>query len=85
LECGLAGGAAAAGCATVGLRVGARADLLLVNTADPALAGVDGDRLLDALVFAAPARPFAAALVAGRWRDASLPVTNFASTLRALA
>lgn len=63
----LAGGAAAAGFERWGLQVGARADLLVVDTDEPALAGVPGDHLLDALVFAAPARPFAQVLVAGRW------------------
>ena len=63
----LAGGAAAAGLDRWGLQAGARADLLLVDTDDPALAGVPASHLLDALVFAAPARPFAQVMVAGRW------------------
>ena len=62
-----AGGAAAAGFALWGLQAGARADLLVVNTQDPALYGVGPARMLDATVFAAPAAPFAAAMVAGRW------------------
>lgn len=63
----LAGGAAAAGLGIAGLRPGARADLLVVDTNDPALAGYDDEHLLDALVFSSPARPFARAMVAGRW------------------
>jgi formimidoylglutamate deiminase len=63
-----AGGAAAAGFARWGFEVGARADLLVLDGADPALAGVPDDHALDALVFAAPQRPFARTLVAGRWR-----------------
>jgi formimidoylglutamate deiminase len=62
-----AGGAAAAGFARWGLQVGARADLLVVDPSDPALRGLPADRLLDGLVFTAPARPFARVMVAGRW------------------
>jgi len=63
----LAGGAAAAGLAAAGLCVGARADLLVVDTADPALADRDDDHLLDTLVFSSPTRPFAQVMVGGRW------------------
>ena len=63
----LAGGAAAAGLPRWGLQPGARADLLLLNTREPALAGLPADHLLDGLVFAAPAAPFARVMVAGRW------------------
>jgi len=65
----LAGGAAAAGFARWGLQPGARADLLLVDAQEPALTGLPPSHLLDGLVFAAPARPFARVLVAGRWRE----------------
>lgn len=63
-----AGGAAAAGFERWGLRPGARADLLVLDTRDPALRGLPADHLLDGIVFAAPARPFARVMVAGRWR-----------------
>jgi formimidoylglutamate deiminase len=63
----IAGGGAAAGHAAWGLQAGARADLLLLNLQDPALCGLPSSHLLDGLVFGAPARPFAAAMVAGRW------------------
>ncbi|MBE7417064.1 MAG: formimidoylglutamate deiminase [Ideonella sp.] len=63
----LAGGGAAAGFARWGLQPGARADLLLVDGGDPALTQCDADAWLDALVFSSPVRPFAAAMVAGRW------------------
>jgi formimidoylglutamate deiminase len=63
----LAGGAAAAGQRACGLRIGARADLLVVDAADPALADCDPDRLLDTLVFSSPTRPFARVMVGGRW------------------
>jgi formimidoylglutamate deiminase len=63
----LAGGALAAGLGKTGLQVGARADLLLVDDADPALAEQSLDSLLDALVFSSPTRPFARVMVGGRW------------------
>jgi formimidoylglutamate deiminase len=63
----LAGGMAAAGLGACGLQAGARADLAVLDDTDPALAGVDGDHLLDALVFSSPVQPFARVMVAGRW------------------
>ncbi len=63
----LTGGAAAVGQAPWGLVAGARADLLVVNERDPALVGLPASHLLDGLVFAAPALPFAWTMVAGRW------------------
>jgi formimidoylglutamate deiminase len=61
------GGARAAGFARWGLQVGARADLLLLNTDDDALCGLPAGHGLDGLVFAAPVRPFSRTMVAGRW------------------
>jgi formimidoylglutamate deiminase len=63
----LAGGAAAAGARRWGLVPGARADALVIDAADDALAGVPPDRLLDALVFSSPAQPWRDVMVAGRW------------------
>jgi formimidoylglutamate deiminase len=62
-----AGGGAAAGFGVWGLQPGARADLLVLDPADPALADVDASTLLDTLVFSSPARPFARVMVAGCW------------------
>jgi formimidoylglutamate deiminase len=67
-ERALAGGAAAAGHARWGLQAGARADLLVLDPADPALADRDADHRLDTLVFSSPARPFARVMVQGHWR-----------------
>jgi formimidoylglutamate deiminase len=74
----LQGGATAAGAGTglpaglqAGLCVGNRADLLVVNTSDPAFAGTPPSRVLDALVFAGPALPFSQVMTAGRWVTAS--------------
>jgi formimidoylglutamate deiminase len=78
----LHGGAAAAGWLKAGFTVGARADLLVVDAADPALAGVLPAHCLDAVVFAAPGHPFARTLVAGRW---AAPGDTAATMRRAMA
>ncbi|MDH4050333.1 MAG: formimidoylglutamate deiminase, partial [Rubrivivax sp.] len=62
----LQGGAAAAGLGPWGLRVGARADLLVLDTQAPGLCGVPRGDLLDALVFATEAPAFSETWVAGR-------------------
>jgi formimidoylglutamate deiminase len=70
-ERALAGGAAAAGFRSWGLHAGARADLLVLDTeGESVLNGVAAERLLDTVVFGAPARPFARVMVAGRWTGA---------------
>jgi formimidoylglutamate deiminase len=69
------GGASAAGHAVAGLQVGARADLVLINDQDPALAGLPPSHLLDAVVFASAAQPFGSVMAGGRWlktHDAAL-------------
>ena len=63
----LDGGARAAGLASWGLQAGARADLLVADTGDASLAGIPPGRLLDALVFSSPGRPWRDVMVAGRW------------------
>jgi formimidoylglutamate deiminase len=70
----------------LGLGVGARADLLVVDTQEDALRGLPADHLLDGLVFAAPARPFARVMVAGRWVGAgrAAAADDFAATMREL-
>ncbi len=84
-------GAAAAGLPRWGLQAGARADLLVVDCDAPHLLGVPNDRLLDALVFSSPGRPFRDVLVAGRWalRDHRSPLAkpaaaDFAAAMAAL-
>ena len=59
--------AAAAGFARWGLQTGARADLLVVDAAAPAMLGIPASYTLDAMVFSSPNRPFRDVLVAGRW------------------
>jgi formimidoylglutamate deiminase len=60
-------GAAAAGQATWGLVPGARADALVIDVDEPTLLGVPAQRLLDAIVFSGPGRPWRDVMVAGRW------------------
>ena len=71
-----AGGAAAAGFTCWGLQVGARADLLVLNEADPALLGLSRQHALDAAVFATPTQPFRDVMVAGQWRLRGLQHTG---------
>ncbi len=63
----LSGSARAAGLDSWGFHVGARADMLLIDTSDPALAGVPTEHLLDAMVFSSPCKPFASVMVSGEW------------------
>jgi formimidoylglutamate deiminase len=63
----LVGGAAAAGVQAWGLEPGARADLLVIDADDSALADRSPEHWLDTLVFSSPVRPFARVMVAGRW------------------
>ena len=51
-DCGLDGGATAAGRDTGAIRAGLWADLCAVSLANPVMAGRDGDAMLDSLVFA---------------------------------
>ena len=80
----LAGGSAAAGLGPAGLRVGARADLLVLDDADPALAGVPASHRLDAWVFGAPQRPVRQAWVAGRRCTPHDTAAAFAAAMAAL-
>jgi formimidoylglutamate deiminase len=63
----IAGGASAAGYAHWGIRVGARADALAVDTNESALLGVAESYTLDAMIFSSPSQPFRDVMVAGRW------------------
>lgn len=61
----LPAGARAAGLRHWGLMAGARADLLVLDTGSPALAGLPATHLLDGLVFAAAEPPWREVIVAG--------------------
>ncbi len=80
----LAGGHAAAALGPAGLAGlvrGARADLLVLDTADDALLGLPTSHWLDALVFGTPRRPFLQTWVAGK---ATAPVSAAAAFAAAL-
>jgi formimidoylglutamate deiminase len=85
------GSADAAGLNAWGFKVGARADLLLIDHDDPALCGVPLDHLLDAMIFSSPTRPFNDVMVAGEWilRDGKSETSDaiareFATMMRSL-
>jgi formimidoylglutamate deiminase len=90
-EGALAGGSGAAGLPLGGLRVGQRADFVVLEAHAPALLAVPDEHLLDALVFSSPAQPFRQVYVAGspvlgegaswRWQDLG---RDFAQAMREL-
>ena len=63
----LAGGAQAMGRGIGRLEAGARADLVVLDPASPLLAGMEGDMLLDALVFSGNASSVRDVIVGGDW------------------
>ena len=64
----LVGGAQALGQATSGLQVGASADLVVLDGADPFIATARGDSILDRWLFALGDRAVRDVMVAGRWQ-----------------
>lgn len=62
------GGARALGFAAGSLEVGHRADLVVLDPANPLLVDEPRDRLLDAVVFAGNRNPVNDVMVGGRWR-----------------
>jgi formimidoylglutamate deiminase len=63
-----AGGAQAIGQPVARLETGSRADWVVLNTEDPALAEHSGDGLLDAAIFGPVRAPVRDVMVAGRWQ-----------------
>jgi formimidoylglutamate deiminase len=63
-----AGGAQAIGQPVGRLETGSRADWVVLNTEDPALAEHSGDGLLDAAIFGPVRAPVRDVMVAGRWQ-----------------
>jgi formimidoylglutamate deiminase len=63
----LAGGAQALGRPLGALAPGKRADIVVLDAAHPALAGRDGDALLDSYLFAGNLSPLRDVMVGGRW------------------
>lgn len=83
LEGALRGGLPATGRALGGIAVGQRADFCVLDVQSPALLGIPGDHVLDALVFSSPDARLHAVHVAG----APVPLHHdnaFAATMRAL-
>ncbi|MBV8651391.1 MAG: formimidoylglutamate deiminase [Alphaproteobacteria bacterium] len=66
-QAALAGGAAALGRPLGKIAPGHRADLVVLDDASPALYGRAGDRIVDALVFAADLRAIRDVMVGGAW------------------
>lgn len=64
----LAGGGAACGHDPWGLKIGARADALVVNSSNVKGTELPLKSLLDSLVFSSPSVPWKATMVAGEWR-----------------
>jgi len=62
------GGAAALGLRAGAIATGMRADLVVLNGDDPALAEAPRDALLDAAIFGPCRRPVRDVMVAGHWR-----------------
>ncbi|MFZ4480486.1 MAG: formimidoylglutamate deiminase [Rhodoferax sp.] len=88
-QAALAGGASGSGQALGAIKVGHRADFLVLDGQSAALLGVPADYLLDALVFSSPDARFAQVYVAGRQRLAGPELRtrlaqDFARTLNAL-
>ncbi len=63
----LAGGAQALGRPLGALAPGKRADIVVLDAAHPALAGRDGDAVLDSYLFAGNLSPLRDVMVGGRW------------------
>ena len=63
----VAGGAQSIGSRDSGIARGAAADLLAVDDQAPLFAGLNGDQLLDALVFGGLPSPVVGVMVNGRW------------------
>ena len=87
----LHGGAQSSGQSTVGIEVGAPADLVALCDDDPMLAGHDDDSRLDALVFSGYPLPVERVMVAGEWHvidavhvDRERARSEFAATLEHL-
>ena len=65
-DAALAGGAAALGKASKGIVAGARADIVSLDAGDARLEGKQGDRILDAWIFAAGSAAVDAVWAGGR-------------------
>jgi formimidoylglutamate deiminase len=67
-DASLAGGAQAAGLGTAGIRAGARADLVVLDGANPYIAAASGNRILDRWLFALGGETVRDVMIAGQWK-----------------
>lgn len=67
-DAALAGGAQAAGIGPQGLTVGARADLVVLDGANPFIAAASGNQILDRWLFALGREAVLDVMVAGQWK-----------------
>ena len=86
------GGAQATGVAAGAIAPGCRADLVVLDTADPALAEQGTDTVLDAAIFGPCRRPVRDVMVGGHWvirdghhADESAVLARYRNTMAALA
>jgi len=78
-------GAQAIGVATGRIAVGCRADLVVVNDQHASIAGAEGDRLLDRLIFTNAGNPIVRRMVGGKWIDAAKLASDYADSSLAFA
>ncbi|WOS62131.1 formimidoylglutamate deiminase [Sinorhizobium fredii] len=67
-DAGLAGGAQAAGLGTAGIKAGARADLVVLDGANPYIAAASGNQILDRWLFALGGETVRDVMIAGEWK-----------------
>ncbi|APG85669.1 formiminoglutamate deiminase [Sinorhizobium americanum CCGM7] len=67
-EAALAGGAQAAGLGSAGIQVGTRADLVVLDGANPYIAAASGNQILDRWLFALGGETVRDVMVAGEWK-----------------
>ncbi|OAP37909.1 formimidoylglutamate deiminase [Sinorhizobium glycinis] len=67
-DAALAGGTQAAGLGTAGIQVGARADLVVLDGANPYVAAASGNQILDRWLFALGGEAVRDVMVAGQWK-----------------
>ena len=67
-DAALAGGAQAAGLGTAGIQVGAWADLVVLDGANPYIAAASGNQILDRWLFALGGETVRDVMVAGEWK-----------------
>ncbi|AWI58587.1 formimidoylglutamate deiminase [Sinorhizobium fredii] len=67
-DAALTGGAQAAGLGTSGIKAGARADLVVLDGANPYIAAASGNQILDRWLFALGGEAVRDVMIAGQWK-----------------